>query len=484
MSFWQKAPYKEAIKGVTDPVFTPNIDRLADEGLVLTQAVSTCPLCSPYRGMLFSGRFPEQNGVRSNCNSMRTDSLKEDITCMTDVYADSGYSVGYVGKWHLDMPVTNCDESLDYAGDGAGYYPDGSKVGDVDLSNPANLYKSCWDAATPASRRHSIDFWLNHATREGHGLQTTFYRNNEGKRFKVDKWSAEADTDAALSYIHNKNGERDKDKPFFLVVSYNPPHSPYTEISHTDPEMFHQYYSEEKVPDVMDLLNRPNVPVDARAKDFVRYYFSSVSGVDKQIGRLLEAVDQGGEIDNTIVIFTADHGDMMGSHDMGAKNNPYEESFRIPYIIRYPEVLKNRLEDLHFGGPDVMPTLLGLSGLSNAIPSDLDGVDYSDVLINGSQSTVEKPKSALYIYDYPEKQQKGVRTDQYTFVLERDESGQMAKSVIFDHVNDPYQLNNMDYDDLPEDTLQFLLEELGYWLKKANDKWYQDKVFSDFIPYP
>lgn len=83
MSFWQKAEYKDALRGVSDPVHTPNIDKFAQESLVMTQAISTCPLCSPYRGMLLSGRFPEHNGVKSNCNNLRTSSLKEDITCWT-----------------------------------------------------------------------------------------------------------------------------------------------------------------------------------------------------------------------------------------------------------------------------------------------------------------------------------------------------------------------------------------------------------------
>ncbi|QUI25410.1 sulfatase [Vallitalea pronyensis] len=481
MGFWRKPEYRDALRGVSDPVHTPNLDKFADESIVLTQAVSTCPLCSPYRGMLFSGRYPEQNGVKHNCNNMRTDSLREDITCLTDVLADEGYNVGYIGKWHLDMPVPNCDAKGNYMVENGTHFPDGSKLGDVDLTDSANLYHCCWKAVTPESRRHRIDYWHNYGVNDWR--QTTQYRDTDNKRYTVNKWAAAADGDLAVSYIHNDQGQRNEDNPFFLCVGINPPHNPYTEKEHTDMEMFDKYYSEERVPDIWHLLNRPNVPENAEAINFVRYYFSSVTGIDRQFGRIIEALESKGELENTIVVFSSDHGEMMGGHNLGAKNLPHEESYLIPFILRYPRAVSHRLEDLKMAGPDVMPTLLGLAGLKESIPMDLDGTDYSEIFIKGEEAKIEKPKSSLYIYDYPECQRKGVRTDRYTFVIERDEQGNMNKSYIFDNEADPYQMNNLDFEDLSHETLEFLKKELGYWLQKAGDQWYQDRVFEDFINY-
>lgn len=483
MGFWQKSKYKEALRGVTDPVHTPNIDKFADESLVLTQAISTCPLCSPYRGMLFSGRFPEQNGVKSNCNNLRPDSLKEDMVCMTDVFADQGYNVGYIGKYHLDKPEADFDASGLYVGSEGGYFADGSKPEDLASKSINSGNRCCWDTATPSGpKRHGVDYWYSYGTFDQHN--NPHYWDNDCHKHEPKKWSPVHEADIAIAYINNDKKERDEDKPFCLFLGMNPPHNPYESIEHTDGDMFYKYYSEDRIPNVRDLLNRPNVPDDARANDWVRYYFASVSGVDRAFGRILEALEASGEKDNTIVVFSADHGEMMGSHDAGAKNVPYEESYLIPYIVRYPEKLENRIEDLIFGGPDVMPTLLGLAGLGQHIPNDIEGTDYSDVWLKGEMSEMKRPTSSLYIHDYPDYQRKGVRTERYTFVIERDVDGQFQKHVIFDNEKDPYQMNNLEFEDLDEDTLVNLKKELGFWLKKANDLWFQNNVFEDFIIYP
>lgn len=96
MGFWSREKYRGAINGTSDPVHTPNLDRFADESIVFSQAISTQPVCSPFRAMLMSGRFPEQNGVKVNCKAGRDSSLREDIECFTDVLAKAGYSLGYI----------------------------------------------------------------------------------------------------------------------------------------------------------------------------------------------------------------------------------------------------------------------------------------------------------------------------------------------------------------------------------------------------
>ena len=483
LSLWQEEGYKDVLRGVTDPVFTPNIDRFAKESLIMTQAVSNFPLCSPYRGMLLSGRFPEQNGVKANCNSIRPDSLREDIVCLTDVLASQGYNIGYLGKYHLDRAEPHFDAEGVYVGVKGGYYADGSQPQDIESIGEDQLYDCCWNMATPKGpKRHGVDFWYSYGADDTHS--NPHYWDTDCVKQWSNKWSPIHEADVAISYINNHNNERDTDNPFCLFVSMNPPHSPYNAIEHTDAKMFHKYYSEDKVPDIWDLLNRPNVPKDADALAWVRYYFASVSGVDREFGRILDALEASGEKDNTIVVFSADHGDTMGSHNQNPKNSIYEESYRIPYIVRYPKVLDHRIEDLMFSGPDVMPTLLGLAGMKEFIPEDLDGTDYSEVLVKGEDAQVEKPKSTLYLHEYPSYQRKGVRTDRYSFVIERDTNGEFKKHCIFDNHADPYQMNNLEFEDLDPETLEFLKSELGYWLKRANDSWYQERVFEDFIIYP
>ena len=140
MGFWQKEEYRDKLLGLSDPVYTPNIDTLADEGIVVSEAYSSYPVCSPFRAMLFSGLYPEDNGVWQNCAPGRRDKLSDGIPTLTDTLAGNGYSVGYVGKWHLEEPCADfdCDgnyikDSADYQGER--YFADGS---------PENA-PTCWD---------------------------------------------------------------------------------------------------------------------------------------------------------------------------------------------------------------------------------------------------------------------------------------------------------------------------------------------------
>lgn len=473
MGFWNQPKYKESINQVTDPVLTPNIDEFANDSVVFTRAISNCPVCSPYRAMLMSGRFPENNGVRNNCKAGRISSLKEDITCFTDVLAAEGYNVGYIGKLHLDMPQTHFDKEGNYVGEQGEYYSNGTKYGDV----------SCWDMATPQGpKRHGVDYWYSYGTFDVH--KNPHYWDNECVKHEPKKWSPIHEADTAIDYINNVNNVRDEEKPFCLFVSMNPPHGPYHKIEDTDEEMFNKYYSEDVLDNAEELLNRPNVVIDDKLKNNVRHYFSHITGVDRQFGRILKAIDDSGKKDNTIVVFTADHGEMMGSHGLMGKNVIYDEAFLIPFVMRYPDKLQNRIEDMMVGGPDVMPTMLGLAGLKDSIPDDLDGNDYSDILINPDETDMQKPKSALFIHENSDYQIRGVRTDIYSFSIERDSQGKLRKQLVFNNIEDPYQLNNLDFNDLDKETRLFLRQELGYWLKEANDLWYKEKIFSKFIIYP
>ena len=161
MGFWQKEEYRDALLGAADPVSTPNLDRLADSGLVLSEAYSGYPVCSPFRAMLFSGRYPEGNGVWQNCAPGRKDELRGDIDTLTDVLSDSGYSVGYVGKWHLEEPKPEFDREGNYIGGdpdytGERFFPDGSPD-----SNTA-----CWDTLIRSERQRKIDYLYAYNTHD------------------------------------------------------------------------------------------------------------------------------------------------------------------------------------------------------------------------------------------------------------------------------------------------------------------------------
>jgi len=235
---------------------------------------------------------------------------------------------------------------------------------------------------------------------------------------------------------------------------------------HEVPERYQQMYAD-KNPD--ELLTRPNAKkkgIGENAWEDVNNYFAAVTGIDDQFGRILKTLDDMGLKDDTIVVFTSDHGEMMGSQGLMHKVVWYEESLLIPFIIRYPEKIKPGKEDLLLGIPDLMPTLLKLIGI-NDLPNTVEGCDHSSVLLTGEG---EKPTSAFYIVpnlENPKFGNRGLRTDDYTFVIQRNTEGESVH--LYNLSEDPYQ--QMDCAEAEPEIVIHLRNELNEWLQKTNDPW-------------
>ena len=478
MGFWQKDEYRSALLGAPDPVFTPCIDRLADEGIVVSEAYSSYPVCSPFRAMLFSGRYPEDNGVWQNCCPSRPDELRGDIPTFTDVLSDGGYSVGYVGKWHLENPRADFDAEGNYVAhldgfNGERYYADGSPDG----------APTCWDTLIPKDRQRKIDYLYAYNTydifryQRGHDprkLPRLFDKDYKRHSPPEGIWSPDFETDVAIRFLNNQDGERSGEKPFALFVNYNPPHSPYESREDTDYQAYDSYYKNAERKD--RLPGRENVTLGTpEFEERARVYFSHVSGIDRCVGRLLDALDKTGQKDNTIVVYTSDHGEMLGSHGLMSKNVPYEEATAIPFIIRYPDKLMPRIEPLFLGAVDMMPTILGLCDI--AVFDGAEGEDYSKLLISGMGN---RPESVPFI----QMKRKGVRTKKYMFAVTSKNEHELGETFLFDIDKDPYQKNNLALTDIREEELLKLRKLLGYWLARSNDPWYKKRLYSDFIIYP
>jgi arylsulfatase A-like enzyme len=428
-----------------DPVITPRLDAFAAQSLVLTDAVSSYPVCSPFRAQLFTGRYPISNGVTTNCNSAHDVMLKVEQRCLSDILHESGYNLGYLGKWHLDKPHEP------YVGRRRGR-PGGPGGGIV------------WDEFVPPGRRHGFTFWHAYNCRDQHlnpRYWTTKARRSEPVLF--DEWSTKHEADVAIEYIRNSRGEyRDSDKPFALFIAPNPPHTPFDQV----PDKYVRMYEGKSY---RDLLNRPNADLDnphPQARQHVKNYFAAVTGTDEQFGRVLDALKEKGLEENTIVVFAADHGEMMGSHNRMHKGVVYEESIGIPFIIRWPGKIPPRRDDLLLTPADMMPSLLGLMGLSRSTPRDVEGRDYSSILLGRAGP---RPTSALYLNCAgPHGGLRGLRTHRYTFSITPDGDGK-KKVLLFDNQQDPYQLKNIAASE-PEVVRQ-LTDELTQWLRKTRDPW-------------
>ena len=464
MSFWGEAEYDGVQGWRPDPAVTPCLNAFAKESLVLSRAMSTCPLSSPYRGMFLTGMYPERSGIMSNCMAERPENtLRTDAECISDVFSANGYSCGYIGKLHAEVPMRN------------------------DPDNPGNFVSSRrpeWDAYTPPERRHGFDYWYSYGTFDEH--KNPHYWDTQGKKHEPGEFSVSHEVDKAIEYLRNEKEQRSSGKPFFLCVAFNPPHSPYS-----GPEdCLGQDYALYAGKHLKELYLRDNADTTLAKAASMRYYLSNVTAVDREFGRLLSELKKLGLDRNTIVVFTSDHGETMCSHSTNdPKNSIWTEAFNVPFLIRYPSVLKHRTDSLLMTPVDIMPTLLSLSGLKEKIPAAVEGRDFSGVLLGKSE---DRPQAALYMRNINGARDedglvrrfhpvaRGIKTSDYTieFVINREL--ELVDISIFDDRNDPYQMNKILPSERPE-LFRELCRLMEEELRRSNDVWYREGIFQRII---
>lgn len=460
MQFWSEDDFGKYINFKPDPVYTPNLNRFAREAVVLTSAQSNCPLSSPHRGMMLTGMYPDGSGVPLNCNSNRpVSNLNAEAITISDVLSKNGYDCAYIGKLHVDYPTPNDPQH-------PGTY--------VESQSPV------WDAYTPPERRHGFNYWYSYGTYDVH--KQPHYWDTDGNRHDIREWSPKHEADKAIGYLKEK---RDPEKPFYMVVSMNPPHSPYQSLKDVMPEDYDLY---KDIP-LNRLLVRPNVRPDLQKKQSCApFYFASVTGVDREFGRILQAVKELGLDENTIVVFTSDHGETMASHVEDPKNSPYAEAMNVPFLIRYPGKLKPHVDDLLLSTPDIMPTLLALAGLKDEIPASVQGNDLSSWLAS-AKCKKGKPEGALYIRNVDGVKDaqgkvrnyfpvaRGIKTDRYTLAITIDRQQKIKEILMFDDMRDPYQMHPLDPKQKRR-VMKTLLKQMDLLLIRANDPWSKDGMMT------
>ncbi len=446
-----------------DPTHTPVIDRLAAESLELENVISNYPVCSPHRAMLFTGQYPCTNGVMGNANSSTKQfmvRLAANTRCLPDVLKDEGYNCGYVGKWHLDSP-----EEQDYP-----------------YLEPRRADGKVWDAFTPEHRRHGFDFWFSYGCCDQHMNAHYWDNTNDVKEISKfpNQWGAAIEAEQVKRFIRNAAGERDSDAPFFMVWAPNPPHMPFEQV----PEKYRKLYEDK---DPSELLNAdtyrlvespaPELPPElardfeqnkAQALEEVQNYFACISGIDELFGEILETLDSCGLADNTLVIFTSDHGELLGSHGLLRKGPWYDESVKIPYLLRYPGHLQTGRQNFYLNTPDIMPTLLGLVGLEAQIPETVEGQNLSQLLNNkeGIPEPTEAGGRAYYIN--AGMNTRGIRMRDYYLIVIRD-AYDREQYILYDLNSDPKMFR--DVSDEQQTIVKALRADLEDWMKETGDWW-------------
>ena len=405
-----------------EQIRTPNLDRAASEGVRFNHCVSSYPVCTPYRAMLMTGQHPLYNGCFTNDVQLSP----QRGPFLGTVLRDAGYRTGYVGKWHLHG-------------------------GDRRRPIPAGPHHLGFD-----------HMFLSNNCHLGYAPGKCFYWSEEGKQVFFDEWEVYGQTRQALQFLDDcRTGE-----PFALFVSWHPPHDWYKDKD--------GWYGYDTIPELMGLYDPANIKIRPNAEDCPKRrrqyqgYMAMCSGVDRAFGWLLEELKQKGYDRNTIVVFTADHGDMLGSHGApGPKPYPENEATCVPFILRWPERLPTgRASDLLLGSLSLMPTLLGLMGLR--IPDTCQGDDLSKAILEGRDNAVESVPLLAIGADY-----RGLYTKRHTYSFTKPRSGSTGHrynyNTLYDRQNDPRQLRNL-YEASEHRALRNGLHRLAQdWLDRFED---------------
>lgn len=367
---------------------TPCLDNLAAESINFTNAISGCPVCTPYRASFLTGRFPTTHGL-----FMNDAHLNNDAVSIAQAFTQSGYNTAYIGKWHVNGYGRN--------------------------------------AFIPRKYRQGFDYWK--VLECTHEYNDSAYYGDTDKKLKWEGYDAIAQTRDAIKYIEDYQDT----KPFFMVLSWGPPHAPYQ----TAPEKYRKMFSAD------DIVLRANVPLEnqEQAKKDLAGYYAHIAALDDCLKMLLECMDKQGIREDTILVFTSDHGDMLGSQGQFKKQRPWDESVMVPFLLRYPAMFGNsgKKDDRFIDAPDIMPTLLGLCGID--IPETVEGYDLSGYLKgekppsdNFGMLSCVAPFGQYTRIEHGGKEYRAIRTDRYTYARDLQ-----SPWLLYDNQEDPYQLHNL-----------------------------------------
>lgn len=443
--------YSSALDSV---VRTPNIARLREQGAKLTNAFAVNSICVPSRASILTGQYSHRNGVYTLADTL--DPEAETVATLLD---DHGYQTALVGKWHLKSRPSGFDYYNILPGQGR-------------YHNPVLRDSSNWP---------------------------------EGQAYQG--FSTDVITDQSLDWLKN----RKKDQPFLLMTHFKATHEPfnyparygtlYQDVTMPEPKSLHNFYPEQTdrtfQGQILEILGRrfEQNPErysissfslkgldrkEARSKiyqKFVKDFLRSGAAIDENIGRLLDYLDRQGLRENTIVIYTADQGYFMGEHGMFDKRMMYEESIRMPFIIRYPKEIEagSTVDDIILN-IDFAPLLLDYAGIR--VPESMQGRSFR---ANLQGQTPDNWRKAFYYRYWMHQQHRpahlGVRTKRYKLIYLygqplRDVYGASPTKPsweFYDLQEDPKELDNRYGESRYKSKIRALKDTLWQLKERAGD---------------
>ncbi len=396
----------DALGILDDDLKTPNMDRLAREGVHFANAFVTTSLCSPSRATILSGRPMREHGVVDNNSD-----LGEDIDTFPKALDRAGYDTAMIGKWHMggedDSPRPGFDRWVSFAGQG-NYYPRGF------MGGPS-------------------------------------YLNVDGERVEQQGYITDELTDYALDWLEQRKTDSD---PFMLYLAHKAVHA-FFEPAPRHEGMYDDMPIRDVIPSQEEMQQEPMWVQNQRNSwhgvdfpyhttlslpDYKRDYLETLTAVDDSLGRIFEWLEESGEADNTYLIFMSDNGFLFGEHGLIDKRNAFEESIRIPLLIRGPGVRSGVKEEGSVTTLDIAPTLLELAGATSA--AELRGRSLAPVLEgNVDDWDNELVYEYFWEFNYPHTPtQFAIRSDRYKLVRLH---GVWDEDALYDLQNDPGETNNL-----------------------------------------
>ncbi len=446
--------------GLNDICKTPNIDALADEGMKFTNAFTSSPICAPSRASVMTGLYPHNHGVIDNFTD-----IKEDTPLLGQCMKDQGYYCGLAGKWHVS--ATKTPEDCGFNGKPfMGYGFPGSQV------FPSLIFNQ-----PPDNSPNYYEEYLKDNGFDIPDISNGFLGNNPALQVQEMYAKHEGPVESTIEYFVAHEANRlideaiEQDKPFLIWANFWGPHSP-----SIVPEPYYSMY------DPKDIKEHPSYKENFEDKPYGYYltekmwglgdygwdgfadisakYYGHCTMIDDMVGLIVDKLKKLGIYEDTIIIYSADHGDCLGAHKLIEKGAfTFDEIYRIPMIVKG---LGNKDNDSFVYLQEIMPTLLDIAGIKP--PKPVDGESLLPLMYGTEKSNNRTEVFGEFHNHFYVSRQRMVRDNKYQFTFNENEKGEL-----YDFINDPYQLTNLCYDEKYADIKKEYIEKLSRHLKESND---------------
>lgn len=453
--------------GLNDICRTPHIDGLAARGVRFDNAFTPTAICSPARASVHTGLYPHRHGVTGNGMSIR-----EGVQGLPDYLNPAGYRCGYAGKWHADDAVGPSEvgytgrDFIGYAFPGAGLLP-GLQFGARPLTgNPYADYLREKGFELPTVSRRYV------GTNPGCQDQEMFALHNGPVESSIEYFVAE-DTIRVIDELTAPDNAADEEQPFFIWANFWGPHTPclvpepYFSMYNPDDIPEHPSYREtwEGKPYRQQLIERMWGLGDLGWRGFQEIsarYFGHCTLIDDQVGRIVAHLEARGLLEDTVIIYSADHGDCLGAHKLIEKGEfMYDEIYRIPLVVAHPDcAAPGSVNDDFVYLHEVTPTFLDMAGVEGA---QMDGNSMLPAMLGDHSPNGREEVYCVFHRHFTNVEQRMVRTRTHQFTFNSGDAGEL-----YDLVADPYQLHNVygqpEYEAVRQDLMARMkryMDELG-----------------------